>query len=87
MRIITQYQLQKNTTRNFWYLQKLGSGYPIYPKSIIKVYTQTHIILHRLVVCVEFQLQVEKNNSHLFKLRELYSNKVTISSTQLTARE
>jgi hypothetical protein len=39
-----------------------GSGYPIYPKSVIKVYSQTYIILHRLLVCVEFQLQVEKNN-------------------------
>jgi hypothetical protein len=62
MRIITRYQLQKNTTRKFGYPQKSGSGYPIYPKSIIKVYSQTHIILHRLLVCVDFQLQVEKNN-------------------------
>jgi hypothetical protein len=64
MRIITRYQLQKNTTRKFGYPQKSGSGsgYPSYPKSIIRVYNQTHIILHRLLVCVEFQLQVEKNN-------------------------
>jgi hypothetical protein len=54
--------LRNSGTRKFGYPQKLGSGYPIYPKSIIKIYTQTHIIFHRLVVCVEFQLQVEKNN-------------------------
>jgi hypothetical protein len=41
---------------------KIRFGLPNLPESIIKVYTQTHIILHRLVVCVEFQLQIEKNN-------------------------
>jgi hypothetical protein len=55
-------QLQKNTTREFAYPQKSGSSYPIYPKSMIKVYTQAYIVLHRPVVCVEFQLQIEKSS-------------------------
>jgi hypothetical protein len=35
------------SSRKFGYPQKIGFElYPKYPKSIIKVYTQTHIILH-----------------------------------------